>query len=53
MPKVAAFHSVKEQIYHDNSKCGPGNEIPSHDRVAGTGNKAHCKDCEKATAAGK
>ena len=53
MPKVAPFHSVKENHYHDNSKCGPGSEIPAHNRVAGTGNKVHCKDCQKATANGQ
>jgi hypothetical protein len=36
MPKVAAFHSDKENHHHDNSKCGPGSEIPAHNRVAGT-----------------
>jgi len=51
MPVVPAFHSVKENRYHDNSKCGPGSEIPAHNRVAGKGNppKPHCADCQKAT----
>jgi hypothetical protein len=47
MPKVPAFHSVKENHYHDNSKCGPGSEIPAHNRVAGDGGKPLCRDCKK------
>jgi hypothetical protein len=47
MAKVAAFHSKKENHYHDNSKCGPGSEIPAHNRVPGTGGHPRCKDCAK------
>jgi hypothetical protein len=47
MPQVSAFHSVKENHHHNNSKCGPGSEIPAHNRVAGTGGKPLCRDCSK------
>ena len=53
MPQVPAFHSVKENHYHNNSKCGPGSEIPAHNRRPGTGNKQLCADCVKLNAAGK
>jgi hypothetical protein len=53
MAKVASFHSVKEPHYHDNDKCGPGSEIPAHNKVSGTGGKPHCKDCAKLNAEGK
>jgi len=53
MPKVPAFHSVKENHHHDNSKCGPGSEIPPANRVAGTGGKPLCKDCAKLNSEGK
>jgi hypothetical protein len=53
MPKVPAFHSVKENHHHDNSKCGPGSEIPATNRVAGTGGKPLCKDCAKLNGEGK
>jgi hypothetical protein len=53
MPKVAAFHSVKENHYHNNSKCGPGSEIPPHNRVSGDGGKPLCKDCKKLNDEGK
>jgi hypothetical protein len=50
MPQVAPFHSIKEPHYHNNSKCGPGSEIPPHNRVQGTGGKPLCKDCAKLNA---
>jgi hypothetical protein len=53
MPHVPAFHSVKEAHHHNNSRCGPGSEIPAHNRVAGTGNKPLCKDCAKLNSEGK
>jgi hypothetical protein len=53
MPKINPFHSVKELRHHDNSRCGPGSEIPAHNRVGGTGGKPLCKDCVKLNAEGK
>ena len=47
MPSVSPFNSVKENRYHNNSKCGPGSEIPPHNRNPGTGNKPLCEDCNK------
>ena len=53
MPKVPAFHSVKEPHHHDNSKCGPGSEIPPQNKQSGTGGKPLCKDCASLNAQGK
>ena len=53
MPKVAPWNSTKEDHYHDNTKCGPGSEIPPHNRLPGTGNKPKCKDCAKLDSEGK
>lgn len=53
MPATPAFHSVKENRYHNNSLCGPGSEIPKHNRVAGTGNKPLCTDCASLNSRGK
>ena len=47
MTKVAPFHSKKENHHHDNNKCGPGSEIPAHNRESGTGGKPLCNDCKK------
>lgn len=53
MPRVPAFNSKKEHHHHDNSKCGPGSEIPPHNRESGTGGKPLCKDCAKLNSEGK
>ena len=45
MPQTSPWHSTKENHYHDNTRCGPGSEIPAHNRVAGTGGKRKCTDC--------
>jgi hypothetical protein len=47
MTTVAPWHSTKENHYHNNDRCGPGGEIPQHNREAGTGNKPLCKDCKR------
>lgn len=49
MPTVAPWHSKDErpEKYHNNTRCGPGSEIPEHKRESGTGNKPLCKDCAK------
>lgn len=53
MAKVDPFHSKKEDRHHNNDKCGPGSEIPPHNRIDGTGSKPLCDDCRKLNAAGK
>lgn len=53
MTKVAPFHSIKENHHHDNNRCGPGSEIPAHNRESGTGGKPLCKDCAKLDREGK
>jgi hypothetical protein len=45
MPKVYPWNSIKENHHHDNTKCGPGSEIPAHNKQSGTGGKPLCKDC--------
>ena len=53
MPAVASFHSKDQPVHHNNSKCGPGSEIPRHNKILGTGGKPLCQDCQKLNAAGK
>jgi hypothetical protein len=52
MANVYAFHSINEiqkpaflRVYHDNSACPPGRDIPSWERRPGTNNYRLCKDC--------
>jgi len=54
MSKVSSFYSVNEakkpaahQVHHNNDQCGPGKEIPQHERKPGDGGYRLCKDCEK------
>jgi hypothetical protein len=52
MPKTSTFYSVNEEkkpaaarVYHDNSACPPGRDIPANERRAGTNNYRLCNDC--------
>ena len=54
MPKAAAWHRDRPgETYHDNTRCGPGSEIPQKDRKPGTGGKPHCSECERLNREGK
>jgi hypothetical protein len=39
MPRTNPWNSVKEPHHHDNTRCGPGSEIPTHNRMALAGNR--------------
>jgi hypothetical protein len=52
MPKVPAFYSINGVqepeagcVYHNNSACPPGRDIPANERRPGTGGYRLCKDC--------
>lgn len=45
MPKVAAWHSVKSDRYHNNTNCNTGNNIERENRRSGTGGKTLCSEC--------
>lgn len=58
MPHVDAFYSVNEtlkppanRVYHDNSACASGRDIPLHERRPGTGGHRLCDQCERETKA--
>ena len=53
VPQAYPWNSVKEFHYHNNTKCGPGSEIPPHNRQSGTGGKPLCRDCAKLNNEGK
>jgi hypothetical protein len=53
MPKVTDFHSTSEvskahanRVYHNNSSCASGRDIPANERRNGTGNYRLCDDCK-------
>jgi len=45
MSKKAPWHSVKQNIHHDNSECNTGNNIERENLRSGTGGKPLCKEC--------
>jgi hypothetical protein len=54
MPKVPDFYSINEvqkppanRVYHNNSACPPGRDIPANERRSGTGGYRLCKDCNE------
>ena len=47
LAKVAAFHSIKQNVCHDNSKCTEGNNIEKENLRQGTGGKSKCSHCSK------
>jgi hypothetical protein len=56
MAKVADFHSTNEmkkpsekRVYHDNSACVPGHDIPQNERHSGKGGHRHCDVCIEET----
>jgi hypothetical protein len=53
MPNIPAFHSVnnpkkklQDRVYHNNSKCAPGRDIPKREQVPGPSGHLciHCKN---------
>lgn len=49
MAKVATFHSKKTgtKVHHNDNKCTEGNNIESHNKVAGTGGLPLCDHCKR------
>lgn len=47
MAKVSPFHSIKQNVYHDNNKCTEGNNIEKVNLRQGTGGKPKCLHCAK------
>lgn len=47
MTVVSAWHSVKENVHHNNTDCNTGNNIESENRRSGDGGKPLCKECAR------
>jgi len=45
MAKIAPFHSIKQNVHHDNSSCTEGNNIEKENLKSGTGGKPKGKRC--------
>ena len=60
MPATPSFHSINEakkpptnRVYHNNSACAPGHDIPQNERRSGTGGYRLCDDCDRLKKAGR
>jgi hypothetical protein len=60
MPKVPDFYSINEatkpvanRVYHNNSTCPPGRDIPQDERRSGNGGYRLCHDCQERNNQGK
>lgn len=47
MAKVSPFHSIKQDVYHDNNSCTEGNNIEPENKRPGTGGKPKCSHCAR------
>jgi hypothetical protein len=45
LAKTAAWYSVKQSVYHNNSRCNTGNNIELGDLRQGTGGRPLCQEC--------
>ena len=53
MAKKSPWHSIKQSVHHDNTKCDTGNNIERESMRQGTGGKPLCDECAKLDKAGK
>ena len=45
--KVSAFHSTKQNVHHNNTRCTEGNNIERENLRSGTGGKPLCAHCSR------
>jgi hypothetical protein len=43
--RTQPWHSTKQNVHHDNTKCTEGNNIERENLRAGTGGKPLCQHC--------
>jgi len=53
MPKTSPWHSIKQNVHHNNTECNEGNNIEPENRREGTGGKPLCENCKKLNEEGK
>lgn len=47
MAKKAAWHSIKQDVYHNDTNCNTGNNIETENLRSGTGGKRLCAECAR------
>ena len=53
MAVTAPWHSIKDDVHHNNDECFFGGEIKFRSVRLGTGNKPLCKDCVRLNDSGR
>jgi len=60
MPYTSSFYSINEsrklpalRVYHDNSACPPGRDIPLNERRLGMGGYRACHVCQELNRQGR
>lgn len=53
MPQKSPWHSVKQEVHHDNTNCDTGNNIETENLRTGTGGKPKCSECKRLDDQGK
>jgi hypothetical protein len=43
---TSPWHSIKQNVHHNNTDCPEGNNIEPENRRSGTGGKPLCDRCE-------
>lgn len=47
MAKKSPWHSIKADVYHNNTNCNTGNNIERENIRLGTGGKRLCNECSR------
>ena len=47
MAKTSSWHSIKQPVHHNDTRCTEGNNIEPVNRRPGTGNKPLCSHCAR------
>jgi hypothetical protein len=47
MAVKSPWHSIKQDVYHNNTECNTGNNIERENIRQGTGGKRHCSECAR------
>ena len=53
MPRKAPWHSILQQVHHNNTRCTEGNNIERWNLRQGTGGKPLCIHCHRLNTQGR
>jgi len=53
MARKSPWHSIKQNVHHDNTRCTEGNNIETENLRTGTGGKPLCHHCAKLDTEGR